>query len=114
VSDAEVSFFGARLNGVLFTGGGLVLDFNDPYVLAQKKWFDFAVATAKTDDPFLLWGTCQARNNNLFCILSATNNQGFQLLNVLAAQSKDAMCLECFDAEVVICRNKKLVSFLFF
>lgn len=30
-----------------------------------------------------LWGTCQ----------------GFQVLNVLAAASKDVMCLQCFDSE---------------
>jgi membrane-anchored protein YejM (alkaline phosphatase superfamily) len=39
----------------------LVLDFQNPYVLAQKQWFDFAAASAATNDPFLLWGTCQVR-----------------------------------------------------
>ncbi len=82
-SAADVAFYGSRLNGILFTGGGLVLSFENPYVQSAKLWFDFAVASAATDDPLVMYGTCQ----------------GFQLLNVLAANTKDVMCLECFDSE---------------
>lgn len=54
MSDAEVAYFGSRLNGVLFTGGGLVLSFENPYVQSAKRWFDLAVASAATDDPLLV------------------------------------------------------------
>ena len=79
MSDAELSFYKTRLNGILFTGGDLVLDFNSTYVRTAQKWLDHA---AKQQD-FFIWGTCQ----------------GIQLLHVLVAQSPRVMCLECYDAE---------------
>jgi gamma-glutamyl hydrolase len=79
MSDAEIAFFGTRLNGIVFTGGDLVLEFNSTYVLTAQKWLNVAL---KNPD-LHIWGTCQ----------------GFQLLHVLVANSPRVMCLECFDSE---------------
>ncbi len=80
MSDAEIAYFATRLNGVLFTGGELVLDFTSTFVLTAQKWFMIA---SRPNSQLFLWGTCQ----------------GFQLLNVLASKSPAVMCLNCYDAE---------------
>jgi gamma-glutamyl hydrolase len=75
----ELALLVAQLNGLLFTGGGLDLALNSPYVQTANYIFDLA---QNQSDYFPIWGTCQ----------------GFQLLHILAAQN-EAVLLSGFDSE---------------
>eukprot|EP01092_Planopodium_desertum_P009580 TRINITY_DN4136_c0_g1_i1.p1 TRINITY_DN4136_c0_g1~~TRINITY_DN4136_c0_g1_i1.p1 ORF type:complete len:322 (-),score=47.02 TRINITY_DN4136_c0_g1_i1:31-996(-) len=78
-SQTELKSLFSQLNGLLFTGGGLDLALNTPYVQTANYLFNLA---KNQSDYFPVWGTCM----------------GFQLLNILAAQ--DTGVLDSgFDSE---------------
>lgn len=62
ISDEQLSFFASRLNGFLFTGGGLDLELTSPYVKTAMKIFKLA----QTEDPIPLWGTCMGFQVEVF------------------------------------------------
>lgn len=68
----------SKLNGVLFTGGGLDLTLNSKYVETASRFLELAIAAGD----FPLWGTCQ----------------GFQLLNILVAGTQSVL-KNGFDSE---------------
>lgn len=72
-----------RVNGVLFTGGGLDLTFNTTYVQSAKYIYD---AVRRINDGgvwFPLHGTCM----------------GMQLLSILTANNESVLTQNAFDAE---------------
>ena len=71
------------LNGVLFTGGGLNLWFNNTYVQTAKFIYDYVLDTNAKGNTFVLWGTCM----------------GFQLLNILTANNESVLDTYAFDSE---------------
>lgn len=73
------------VNGVLFTGGGLNLTFDDPYVATADAIFRYALAANDAGDFFPLHGTCM----------------GMQLLSILAAHNTSVLSLDAFDSENV-------------
>jgi len=77
-SDARTLY--SRVNGVLFTGGGLDLALNSQYVQTAKLIYD--LATSNKNDHFPLWGTCM----------------GFQLLHILTAWNDSVLCEYCYDS----------------
>jgi len=76
----ELEHLISSLNGVLFTGGGLDLSLNTTYV--ETAMSIFKLSQKKPNDYFPVWGTCQ----------------GFQLLNVLAADDSGVV-VPGFDSE---------------
>jgi len=72
----------SSVNGILFTGGGLVLAENSSYVKTAKFLLDLALKENDKDVYFPVWGTCQ----------------GFELLGVLVG-GESALELRAFDAE---------------
>lgn len=79
-SEAAVRTLYSRINGVLFTGGGLDLALDSQYVKTAKLLFD--LATSNPNDRFPIWGTCM----------------GFQLLHILAAWDTTVLCEYCYDS----------------
>ena len=59
----------SKLNGVLFTGGGLTLAEDSTYYQTAKRIYENAKRYTDSGNPFTLWGTCM----------------GFQLLHVLGS-----------------------------
>ena len=62
-------------NGVLYPGGGLGGEAWDVYVSNATEVFNFALSTAKSGNPFFIWGTCQ----------------GFQVLATIASQNSSLL-----------------------
>jgi gamma-glutamyl hydrolase len=89
MSDEEINFFSTRLNGILFTGGGLSLTLNSTYVKTAMKWLAIAIDPVSKSDPLALWGTCE----------------GFQLLHIMVANDPRVLCGECYDAEDISWRE---------
>jgi len=74
----------SMVNGLLFTGGGLYLGFNDSYYNTSRFLFEWAQQAHDQGDYFPVWGTCQ----------------GFQLLCLLVAQSNETVLqVNAFDSE---------------
>lgn len=71
------------LNGALITGGGEVLEFTNPYVLAAKRMYDHALSMHAKGSVWPLWGTCM----------------GFQLLAVLGADDSSVLVRDVYDSE---------------
>lgn len=82
LNDAEVDLYFRNLNGLLLTGGELVLNFTCTYLKTAKAFFDRA--TASKEVYFPIWGTCE----------------GFQLLSILAAND-DKVLLSGYHAQDV-------------
>jgi len=70
------------VNGILFTGGDLVLAENSSYVKTAQFLLDLAIKENDNGVYFPVWGTCQ----------------GFELLGVLVG-GESALQLRSFDAE---------------
>jgi gamma-glutamyl hydrolase len=81
LDDHQVEQFYAKLNGLLFTGGGLSLDPAAPsdYYKTASKFYQMAL---RNTPDWPIWGTCQ----------------GFQLINILAADNA-AVLTSGFDSE---------------
>jgi gamma-glutamyl hydrolase len=71
------------INGVLFTGGDLSLEFNTTYVQTAKRIFDEVIKFNDAGVHFPLWATCM----------------GFQLVNALAADNYSVITHGIFDSE---------------
>lgn len=71
------------LNGLLFTGGGLVLSETTEYFRTAQFLWNLTLQAYAQGNYFPLWGTCQ----------------GMELFHILAAQqSNDSRILQSFDA----------------
>lgn len=68
----------SKLNGILFTGGGLSLAEESTYYRTAKRIYDNAVRYTEAGNPFTLWGTCM----------------GFQLLHILGSGSNHSVLQE--------------------
>ena len=68
----------SKLNGILFTGGGLTLAEDSTYYQAAKRIYENAKRYTDSGNPFTLWGTCM----------------GFQLLHILGSGSNHSVLLE--------------------
>jgi gamma-glutamyl hydrolase len=75
--DALAALLG-RLNGVLFTGGGLGFREHPTFYNTAQAIYNYTVAQNAAGNPFVLWGTCQ----------------GFQLISTIASNSQWDV-LEC-------------------
>jgi gamma-glutamyl hydrolase len=71
------------VNGVLFTGGGLNLTFENPYVQTAQRIFDLVKAMNDAGDFLPLHGTCM----------------GMQTLSILAAGNASVLSTYAFDSE---------------
>jgi len=69
------------LNGILFTGGELNLNFSLQYVQTAKYLYDLVLDANQRGDYFPLWGTCQ----------------GFQLLSVITAGNLSVLSINAYD-----------------
>lgn len=78
LTESQVEELFMKLNGILFTGGGLSLTLNASYVRTAKAFY--TLATSNSSDYFPVWGTCM----------------GFQLLNILTAWNDSVLCEYCF------------------
>jgi len=72
-----------KLNGVVFTGGGVTLKRGTPYVATAQRAFDRASHTAPGAAPFPIFGVCL----------------GFELSCILAADDESVLTVDKFDAE---------------
>lgn len=68
----------SKLNGILFTGGGLSLAEDTTYYQTAKRIYENAKRYTDAGNPFTLWGTCM----------------GFQLLHILGSGSNHSVLLE--------------------
>ena len=72
-----------KINGLLLTGGDLVLtDSTTPFMQAAAMWFNWSVAVNQEGDYFPVWGTCQ----------------GFEILGILAANDPTVLCTNCYNS----------------
>lgn len=71
------------INGILFTGGGLSLEFNTTYYHTAKYLYKKVLNANDHGDYFPLWGTCQ----------------GFQLLNILTSDDWGILDRYAFNSE---------------
>lgn len=82
---AETDRLFKGLNGLLFTGGGLSLEYDTVYFKQALYLYNKAKALNDQGDVFPIWGSCQ----------------GFQLLHILAARPEridDVLVCEAYDS----------------
>jgi len=73
----------SSINGLLFTGGEISLNFSTQYVKTANYLYSLAIEANQNGDYFPVWGTCL----------------GFELLNILTSQDENVLSEGVFDSD---------------
>lgn len=99
-----------KLNGVLFTGGGLSLAFDTQYYQTAQMLYDLTLKANDAGDYMPLWGTwCVSSSLHScfrhFCGVTfgarswCSFSMGFQLLNIITSHNQSVLSHDAFNSE---------------